>query len=98
MYLISKDRAVRTATDYSLDDRTFLQSRVIFSYHHVQNKSRIYQPSVKFARGVKWPQHEADQSFLLRGLDECMEFHVFRPVLRNGILLKHTLPVVLLPE
>ena len=89
MYLISKDRAVRTATDYALDDRIFLHRRVMFSYRHVQNKSTIYQPSVKFTWGVKWPQHEADQSFSFRGLVECVEFHVFRPVLRNGILLKH---------
>lgn len=28
---ISKDRAVRTATEYALDDQSFLHSRVIFS-------------------------------------------------------------------
>jgi hypothetical protein len=89
MYLISKDRAVRTATDYALDDRIFHHSRVIFSYCHVQNKSMICQPSIKITWGVKWPQHEADQSFSFRGLVECVEFHVFRPVLCNGILLKH---------
>jgi hypothetical protein len=89
MYLISKDRAVRTAIDYALDDRIFLHSRVIFSYCHVQNKSRIYQLSVKFTWGVKWPQHEADQSFSFSGLVECVEFHVFMPILHNGILLKY---------
>jgi hypothetical protein len=89
MYLISNDRAVRTATGYALDDQIFIHSRVIFSYRYVQNKSRIYQLSVKFTWGVKWPQHEADQSFSFRGLVECVEFHVFRPVHHNGILLKH---------
>jgi hypothetical protein len=88
MYLISNDKAARTATGYALDE-IFLHSRVMFSYRHVRNKYRICQPSVKFTWGVKWPQHEADQSFSFRGLVECVEFHVFRPVRHNGILLKH---------